>query len=85
MKQFEAALSEFEKIDGAYLVAGRCIGDESIFVGDFLNDLDVGRIEAYGHDVTELPPGMTARLTLGHAHRVADSFYVVLTEYRYRA
>jgi hypothetical protein len=82
MKRFESSFDEIDKVGDAYLVIGRNDGDEPIAVGDSLNDWEVRRIEAYGHDLTELSPGMGARLTLVHRTRGTDHFPILLTGYR---
>jgi len=64
MPIFETHHGEIEATVDHYLVSGRNVGEASIRVGDILNRLTVEGIEAYGRDLTECPPGMTARLKL---------------------
>jgi hypothetical protein len=78
MKRFETSLTEIQKLGNAYLIVGRNDGDEPINVGDALYDWEVRRIEAYGHDLTELSPGVSARLTLVHRTRGTDHFPISL-------
>ena len=68
-KEFATSFDEIEKTQDGYLVVGRCSGDQPICVGDFLNDLEVVRIESYGKEFNEIHPGMAARLTLSAKYR----------------
>ena len=87
MKEFEVELDEIEKTDCAYLVYGKSVGSETIAIGDFLNDLEVVKIESYGHEVDKCPSGLTARLTLSFKFREgygdrADYLFLSLSEYK---
>ena len=68
-KEFATSFDEIEKTQDGYLVIGCCSGDEPICLGDFLNDLEVVRIESYGKEFNEIHPGFTARLTLSTKFR----------------
>jgi hypothetical protein len=68
---------------------GRCVGNEPISLGDFLNDFQVVKIEAYGKELPACPPGFTARLTLSFAFREEKGdasnqlFLLTLSEYKF--
>jgi hypothetical protein len=88
MKAFQVELKDITKIDGGYRVIGRCIGDSPIVLGDFLNDLEVVKIEAYSKELDELSPGMVAGLTLSYQFREAfgdgsDWLLLTLSEYKF--
>jgi hypothetical protein len=88
MKEFQVELGEIKKTEDGYLVCGRCVGTEPIELGDFLNDLEVVKIEAYERELAECPPGLTARLTLSYKFREeygerGDWLLLTLSEYKY--
>ncbi len=88
MKEFQVEWKDITKVEGGYRVIGRCIGDTPIVLGDFLNDLEVVKIEAYQKELHELSPGMTAGLTLSFHFREdqeahSESLYLTLSEYKF--
>ena len=79
MKEFQTSISEITRTSEGYSVAGRNAGDESITIGDFIEGLQVRKIETYHHSVEELPPGMTGLLTLV-GNKGNSAFYFTLRE-----
>ena len=87
MKHFQVDFRDIQRTAEAYQVSGRSVGDEPISLGDFLNGLEVVKIYAYGRELDECPPGLTAALTLSFTHRKPgvtgqDWFLLYLTEDR---
>jgi hypothetical protein len=74
MKQFQVDVADIKKTGETFYVAGLSVGDEPIAIGDYLNGLEVVKIVAYGKEINECPPGLTAGLTLSFAHRNAEGF-----------
>lgn len=69
MKQFQFDINDVKKSDEVFWVTGRSTGNEPIALGDFLYGLEVVGIQAYGKELAECPPGLTAGIVLSFKHR----------------
>jgi hypothetical protein len=63
MKDFIACIVSIEVKDDCIRIIGRN-GEKDLHLGDYLNYMEITKIEAYGKELDICPAGMTCCLTL---------------------